>query len=60
MATHGAASRRRVSERRMAMTRNGAAPDAAADPVLDFMRLMWSVDHELQRVSKRKQTISTT
>jgi DNA-binding MarR family transcriptional regulator len=23
------------------------------DPVLDFMRLMWSVDHELQRVSKR-------
>jgi DNA-binding MarR family transcriptional regulator len=38
------------------MTRNGAAPDAAADPVLDFMRLMWSVDHELQRVSKRMMT----
>jgi DNA-binding MarR family transcriptional regulator len=25
----------------------------ATDPVLDFIRLMWSVDHELQRVSKR-------
>jgi DNA-binding MarR family transcriptional regulator len=25
----------------------------ATDPVLDFMRLMWSVDHELNRVSKR-------
>ena len=24
-----------------------------ADPVLEFIRLMWSVDHELQRVSKR-------
>ncbi len=23
------------------------------DPVLDFLRLMWAVDHELQRVSKR-------
>ncbi len=23
------------------------------DPVLDFIRLMWSVDHELQRASKR-------
>ena len=23
------------------------------DPVLEFIRLMWSVDHELQRVSKR-------
>lgn len=25
----------------------------AVDPVLEFIRLMWSVDHELQRVSKR-------
>ena len=24
-----------------------------ADPVLDFLRLMWAVDHELQSVSKR-------
>ena len=24
-----------------------------ADPALEFIRLMWSVDHELQRVSKR-------
>ncbi len=24
-----------------------------ADPVLEFIRLMWSVDHELQRASKR-------
>jgi DNA-binding MarR family transcriptional regulator len=27
------------------------APDA--DPVLEFLRLMWAVDHELHRVSKR-------
>ena len=26
---------------------------SGADPILDFIRLMWSVDHELQRVSKR-------
>ena len=26
---------------------------ARADPVLDFLRLMWAVDHELQSVSKR-------
>jgi DNA-binding MarR family transcriptional regulator len=26
-------------------------PDA--DPVLEFLRLMWAVDHELHRVSKR-------
>lgn len=25
----------------------------AADPILEFIRLMWSVDHELQRASKR-------
>jgi MarR family transcriptional regulator, organic hydroperoxide resistance regulator len=26
---------------------------AGRDPVLEFIRLMWAVDHELQRVSKR-------
>jgi MarR family transcriptional regulator, organic hydroperoxide resistance regulator len=26
---------------------------SAPEPVLDFIRLMWSVDHELQRMSKR-------
>ena len=26
---------------------------SAPDPVLDFIRRMWAVDHELQRVSKR-------
>src|ERR1044071_7034608 len=29
------------------------APPMATEPALDFMRLMWAVDHELQRVSKR-------
>lgn len=29
------------------------AVEAAPDPVLEFIRTMWSVDHELQRVSKR-------
>ena len=27
-----------------------------ADPVLEFIRVMWAVDHELQRVSKRMVT----
>lgn len=36
----------------MATTASTVTPDPG-DPVLDFMRLMWSVDHELQRVSKR-------
>jgi DNA-binding MarR family transcriptional regulator len=26
---------------------------SAPDPILDFIRRMWAVDHELQRVSKR-------
>ena len=26
------------------------------DPVLDFMRLLWSVEHELQSTSKRMET----
>ena len=26
--------------------------DAEPDPVLEFLRLMWAVDHELHRVSK--------
>lgn len=26
--------------------------DAPSDPVLEFLRLMWAVDHELHRVSK--------
>src|SRR5215831_17037629 len=27
--------------------------DRRLDPVLDFMRLLWSIEHRLQRVSKR-------
>jgi len=30
--------------------------DAELDPVLQFMRLMWSVDHALHKVSKRMAT----
>jgi DNA-binding MarR family transcriptional regulator len=29
------------------------APGPDLDPVLEFLRLMWAVDHELHRVSKR-------
>lgn len=32
------------------------AESGRVDPVLEFIRLMWSVDHELQRVSKRMVT----
>jgi DNA-binding MarR family transcriptional regulator len=38
------------------MPRQAAAPNRPVDPVLEFIRLMWSVDHELQRVSKRMVT----
>ena len=30
-----------------------AMPGPEPDPVLEFLRLMWAVDHELHRVSKR-------
>ena len=38
------------------MPRQAATPIRPVDPVLEFIRLMWSVDHELQRVSKRMVT----
>ncbi len=38
------------------MSRHVTAPNRPVDPVLEFIRLMWSVDHELQRVSKRMVT----
>jgi DNA-binding MarR family transcriptional regulator len=31
----------------------GASPHEALDPVLDFMRLLWSIEHGLQSTSKR-------
>src|SRR5262245_3369881 len=36
---------------RVAPRRQGPTPEQ--DPVLEFLRLMWAVDHELHRVSKR-------
>jgi len=32
---------------------NSRTPPPEPDPVLEFLRLMWAVDHELHRVSKR-------
>lgn len=32
-----------------------AGPTPQLDPVLDFMRLLWSVEHGLQRMSKRME-----
>jgi DNA-binding MarR family transcriptional regulator len=39
------------------MSKNQSAPVTAypLDPVLDFMRLLWSVEHGLQRMSKRME-----
>jgi DNA-binding MarR family transcriptional regulator len=34
----------------------GAAPTYQLDPVLDFMRLLWSIEHGLQRASKRMES----
>ena len=40
------------------MTSRGAASQDKfqLDPVLDFLRLLWSVEHGLQRISKRMET----
>jgi DNA-binding MarR family transcriptional regulator len=35
------------------MGSDDAVAETTADPVLEFMRVMWKVDHELQSVSKR-------
>jgi DNA-binding MarR family transcriptional regulator len=45
----------RAAVRRAAARREAGTP-APADPVLEFMRLMWEVDHELGRLSKRMAT----
>jgi len=36
--------------------RRAATPPPAAESVLRFMRLIWSIDHELERLSKRMET----
>jgi DNA-binding MarR family transcriptional regulator len=36
--------------------RRAATPPPDAERVLRFMRLIWSIDHELERVSKRMET----
>src|SRR5580704_2284095 len=40
------------------MPSHEAMSDAAypLDPILDFMRLLWSIEHGLQRMSKRMQS----
>jgi DNA-binding MarR family transcriptional regulator len=37
-------------------TRLAEAADAGDERVLRFMRLIWAIDHELERVSKRMET----
>src|SRR5215831_2941839 len=32
-----------------------AEPEYELDPILDFMRLLWSIEHGLQRMSKRME-----
>ncbi len=39
-----------------AMSTRTAATPPAADGVIRFMRLIWAVDHELERLSKRMET----
>jgi DNA-binding MarR family transcriptional regulator len=34
-------------------TRNERTPEKSLDPVLDFMRLLWKIEHGLQATSKR-------
>jgi DNA-binding MarR family transcriptional regulator len=40
----------------MAGRRDSATEPFALDPVLDFMRLLWSIEHGLQRMSKRMES----
>jgi DNA-binding MarR family transcriptional regulator len=39
----------------MAVRRSDTNFDYQLDPVLDFMRLLWSIEHGLQRMSKRME-----
>ena len=34
----------------------GTVPEYPLDPVLDFMRLLWSIEHGLQKMSKRMES----
>src|SRR4051812_50220172 len=38
------------------MAKRSAVAGADGDRVLRFMRLIWAIDHELERVSKRMET----
>ena len=38
------------------MSKRSAAPPPTGDDVLRFMRLIWAIDHELERLSKRMET----
>jgi MarR family transcriptional regulator, organic hydroperoxide resistance regulator len=38
------------------LTATAVSEESALDPVLQFLRLMWAVDHKLQSVSKRMTT----
>jgi DNA-binding MarR family transcriptional regulator len=40
----------------MKTTRGPAAAEYELDSVLDFMRLLWSIEHGLQRMSKRMES----
>src|SRR3954452_19298518 len=40
----------------MAKRTTAAVDVAALDPVLDFMRLLWGIEHALQSTSKRMET----
>ena len=39
----------------MPRTQTPAASPRALDPILDFMRLLWSIEHGLQRMSKKME-----
>jgi DNA-binding MarR family transcriptional regulator len=36
-------------------SRRSAGPDEGLDPILDFMRLLWAIEHRLQSASKRME-----
>lgn len=59
LATNGprAGARGRSRYHAIAMAPRPTAPDTEyqLDPILDFMRLLWSIEHGLQRMSKRME-----
>src|ERR1043166_5479874 len=46
-----------LSSSAMPSVRHARTAERSLDPVLDFMRLLWTIEHGLQRMSKRMENV---